>query len=116
MHASNVLISGPSPSLSLPLASPPSLSSSLPTPTPLTDLIARHKADNPCSLYALNIAIDTTLGVLVLFGFLKLSTHLLLHYQPTYRTGDYGNPFSSTIWAKQVRLLALRAAARCADS
>ncbi|ORY80717.1 Vaculolar membrane protein-domain-containing protein [Leucosporidium creatinivorum] len=67
----------------------------------ISDLIARHKADNPCSLYALNIAIDTTLGVLVLFGFLKLSTRLLVHYHPTYRTGDYGNPFSSAIWARQ---------------
>lgn len=25
-----------------------------------------------------------------------------MHYNPTYRTGDYGNPFSTAIWARQV--------------
>ncbi|KAI5481018.1 DUF3661 family vacuolar membrane protein [Pseudohyphozyma bogoriensis] len=50
----------------------------------------------------LNIGIDTTLGVLILYGFLKLSAHYLQIYFPTsFRTGDYGNPFSMAIWGKQ---------------
>lgn len=115
MHASNVLISGSS-SLLL-LAHSPLLPSFLPLPLPAllpltpystTDLIARHALDNPCSLYALNILIDTTLGVLVLFGFLKLSTRLMLRVDPSYKTGDYGNPFDKGVWARQVSPLSER--------
>lgn len=88
------------------------------------DLIARHKSDNPCSLCAsraptpaplrtadpsatpradaLNIAVDTTLGVGILYLFLKALTALALSFQPDeFRTGDYGAPFSMRIWAKQ---------------
>ncbi|KAL8280555.1 hypothetical protein RQP46_007203 [Phenoliferia psychrophenolica] len=68
----------------------------------ISDLIARHKSDNPCSLYALNIAVDTTLGVGILYLFLKALTSLLSRLQPdSFRTGDYGDPFSMRVWAKQ---------------
>ena len=51
---------------------------------------------------ALNIAVDTTFGVLILYAFLKLFTSLLFHYQPSqFRTGDYGSPPSFRIWSKQ---------------
>ncbi|SCV72397.1 BQ2448_3934 [Microbotryum intermedium] len=67
----------------------------------ISDLIARHKLDNPCSLYALNILIDTTLGVLIVYSFLRISTHILKQYSPTYKTGYYGNPPQFTFWARQ---------------
>ncbi|SGY69973.1 BQ5605_C004g03085 [Microbotryum silenes-dioicae] len=67
----------------------------------ISDLIARHKLDNPCSLYALNIFIDTTLGVLIVYSFLRISTHILKQYSPAYKTGYYGNPFQFTFWARQ---------------
>jgi hypothetical protein len=65
-------------------------------------LIATRTSDNPCSLYALNILIDTTLGVLILFFLLRLSTHLMqTHFQPLYKTGFYGLPFSLSLWGEQ---------------
>ncbi|KAK4056196.1 hypothetical protein OIO90_002637 [Microbotryomycetes sp. JL221] len=70
----------------------------------ISDLIASHKMDNPCSLYALNILIDTTIGVFVLWIFLKLSTSVMLQYQPDFRSGDYGEPFSINAWAQQAAI------------
>ncbi|KAM0751568.1 hypothetical protein T439DRAFT_324755 [Meredithblackwellia eburnea MCA 4105] len=68
----------------------------------ISDLIAHHQNDNPCSLYALNIFVDTTVGVLILYFFLKIFTSILQHYQPAdFQTGNYGNPFQTRIWAKQ---------------
>ncbi|GAA6003575.1 hypothetical protein JCM10207_000395 [Rhodosporidiobolus poonsookiae] len=67
----------------------------------ISDLIATHRSDNPCSLYALNILIDTTLGVLLLYYFLRLSTHMMHRFQPLYQTGFYGQPFSLALWGEQ---------------
>ncbi|BGP18764.1 hypothetical protein JCM10213_004277 [Rhodosporidiobolus nylandii] len=70
----------------------------------ISDLIATHRSDNPCSLYALNILLDTTLGVLILYYFLHLSTTLMrTHYSPTYHPGFYGPPptFSLSLWGTQ---------------
>jgi hypothetical protein len=69
---------------------------------PQTDLIATRTSDNPCSLYALNILIDTTIGVLILYYLLLSSTHLMQSYfQPLYQTGFYGQPFSLSLWGEQ---------------
>ncbi|GAA5987938.1 hypothetical protein JCM11641_004587 [Rhodosporidiobolus odoratus] len=68
----------------------------------ISAFIASNRSDNPCSLYALNILIDTSLGVLLLYYFLRLSTHLMHEYaSPTYQTGFYGHPFSLARWAEQ---------------
>lgn len=68
----------------------------------ISDLIAMHTSDNPCSLYALNIITDTTLGVLILYWLLQLSTRLMRQYaQPLYETGYYGSPFSLSLWGEQ---------------
>lgn len=68
----------------------------------ISDLIASQTSDNPCSLYALNIITDTTLGVLILYYFLHFSTILMRRYfQPEYQTGFYGSPFSVTLWGEQ---------------
>ncbi|GAA5994303.1 hypothetical protein JCM5350_003610 [Sporobolomyces pararoseus] len=67
----------------------------------ISDLIASTRSDNPCSLFALNILIDTTLGVLLIYFLLQYSTTLMQRYQPHYKTGYYGNPFSFSLWAEQ---------------
>ncbi|GAA5914132.1 uncharacterized protein JCM6883_005894 [Sporobolomyces salmoneus] len=67
----------------------------------ISDLIASTRSDNPCSLFALNILIDTTLGVLLIYFLLQYSTTLMQRYQPEYKTGYYGSPFSFTLWAEQ---------------
>ncbi|KAM0792735.1 hypothetical protein ACM66B_002511 [Microbotryomycetes sp. NB124-2] len=67
----------------------------------ISDLIAQHKMDNPCSLYALNIFIDTTVGVVLLWIFLKIATTIVLQYEPNFRSGDYGQPFSMRAWTVQ---------------
>ncbi|KAK4053408.1 hypothetical protein OIV83_001573 [Microbotryomycetes sp. JL201] len=67
----------------------------------ISDLIAQHKMDNPCSLYALNIFVDTTIGVVILWAFLKAATVLVLQYVPDFRSGDYGQPFSMRAWTQQ---------------
>ncbi|BGO98207.1 Vacuolar membrane protein [Rhodotorula toruloides ATCC 204091] len=72
----------------------------------ISDLIALHTSDNPCSLYALNILVDTTLGVLILYYLLRLSTHLMhtTFNQPAYQTGFYGSPFSLSLWGEQAAI------------
>ncbi|GAA6024757.1 hypothetical protein JCM11491_004804 [Sporobolomyces phaffii] len=67
----------------------------------ISDLIATTRSDNPCSLFALNILIDTTLGVLLIYFLLQWSTQLMQRYQPHYKTGFYGQPFSFSLWAEQ---------------
>ncbi|GAA5944582.1 hypothetical protein JCM1841_006131 [Sporobolomyces salmonicolor] len=67
----------------------------------ISALIANHRSDNPCSLYALNILLDTTFGVLLLYFLLQYSTGLMQRFQPLYRTGFYGSPFSFTLWGEQ---------------
>ncbi|GAA5942476.1 uncharacterized protein JCM15063_006260 [Sporobolomyces koalae] len=67
----------------------------------ISDLIATNRSDNPCSLYALNILIDTTLGVLLIYFLLQYSTQLMQRHQPEYKTGFYGTPFSFSLWAEQ---------------
>ncbi|GAA5872498.1 hypothetical protein JCM1840_006078 [Sporobolomyces johnsonii] len=67
----------------------------------ISALIANHRSDNPCSLYALNILIDTTLGVLLLYFLLHYSTGLMQRFHPLYQTGFYGSPFSFTLWGEQ---------------
>jgi len=94
VHFSNVAISGKSPTLR-------ESANQGTHAEDLTDLIASNRSDNPCSLYALNILIDTTLGVLLLYFLLHYSTHLMQRFQPLYKTGFYGTPFSMSLWAEQ---------------
>ncbi|GAA6061701.1 hypothetical protein JCM10212_004933, partial [Sporobolomyces blumeae] len=74
----------------------------------ISDLIATNRSDNPCSLYALNILIDTTLGVLILYFLLHYSTLVVQRFQPEYQTGFYGAPsFSVSLWAEQAAVYVL---------
>ncbi|PNH56510.1 hypothetical protein VD0003_g1247 [Verticillium dahliae] len=61
---------------------------------------------NPCSFYLLNLAIDTTVGIPILIGLLKVFT-LGLSYPPlgkpaeSIQSGNYGSPPNAWWWLKQ---------------
>ena len=61
---------------------------------------------NPCSFYLLNLGIDTTAGIAVLFCILKV-LHVGARYTPLARppesieSGNYGEPPHVTWWLKQ---------------
>ena len=61
---------------------------------------------NPCSFYLLNLAIDTTIGIPILIGLLKILT-ISASYTPLARppesieSGHYGTPPKAGWWAKQ---------------
>ncbi|EXJ53920.1 hypothetical protein A1O7_09256 [Cladophialophora yegresii CBS 114405] len=64
---------------------------------------------NPCSFYLLNLAIDTTVGIPILIGILKILT-IGASYTPLARppesieSGHYGTPPKAGWWAKQCLL------------
>ncbi|KAL9932622.1 hypothetical protein V8E36_008321 [Tilletia maclaganii] len=59
----------------------------------LSDAVAAHGKNNPCSLYFLNIAIDTTLGVFIIYITLRITTHVLTSVWGWHGfvSGQYGN-------------------------
>ncbi|KAL0950209.1 hypothetical protein HGRIS_010201 [Hohenbuehelia grisea] len=77
----------------------------------VSDLISHHTSANACVSYFLNILIDTTLGV----GLIYLSLHLMTYFLTEkihlkgFESGKYGNPPSFIYWLKQagIYLLAL---------
>ncbi len=63
------------------------------------------EAANPCLWYFLNILLDTTIGVGILYIFLKLLQRLVDHYRiPNMKSGFYGNPPQLSIWIRQTIL------------
>lgn len=56
--------------------------------------MADASAQNPCSLYFLNILIDTTIGIGILYLALMFYTHLLIKRfgGEGYQSGQYGHP------------------------
>ncbi|TXT05036.1 hypothetical protein VHUM_03856 [Vanrija humicola] len=60
---------------------------------------------NPCSLYFLNILIDTTIGVGIFYVALKGFTWLFAtHYGlDGYKSGYYGNPPQWQLWGRQLQ-------------
>ncbi|WOO84637.1 Vacuolar membrane protein [Vanrija pseudolonga] len=60
---------------------------------------------NPCSLYFLNILIDTTIGVGIFYVALKGFTWLFAtHYGlEGYKSGYYGNPPQWQLWGRQLQ-------------
>lgn len=61
--------------------------------------------NNPCSVYFLNILIDTTLGVGIIYLALKGFTSLFIrHFGPdSYVTGHYGVPPQMSVWLRQLQ-------------
>ncbi|EKG21179.1 hypothetical protein MPH_01441 [Macrophomina phaseolina MS6] len=61
---------------------------------------------NPCSFYLLNLAIDTTIGIPILVGLLRV-LHVLFLKTPvanppeSIKSGHYGSPPRATWWLKQ---------------
>ncbi|KAM4054934.1 STIMATE family protein [Hirsutella rhossiliensis] len=61
---------------------------------------------NPCSLYLLNLAIDTTLGIPILIILLRILTGLVAMTPmgkplESIQSGNYGNPPNALWWLKQ---------------
>jgi len=61
---------------------------------------------NPCSFYLLNLAIDTTIGIPILIGLLKLTTKLFAltpfgKPAESIQSGYYGDPPRAYWWLKQ---------------
>ncbi|KAL2756294.1 hypothetical protein ACRALDRAFT_2104165 [Sodiomyces alcalophilus JCM 7366] len=61
---------------------------------------------NPCSWYFLNLAIDTTIGIPILIGLLRLLTMLAAHTpvgkpRESIQSGYYGTPPNAWWWLKQ---------------
>ncbi|KAL4076349.1 vacuolar membrane protein-domain-containing protein [Scleroderma citrinum] len=69
----------------------------------ISDLGSHHFARNACTYYFLNILVDTTLGVGLIYFILQATTFVLskeLHLKG-FESGQYGNPPSFTFWTRQ---------------
>ncbi|KAF2160577.1 hypothetical protein M409DRAFT_70327 [Zasmidium cellare ATCC 36951] len=65
------------------------------------------RSPNPCSFYLLNLGIDTTIGVPVLWFLLKILYHLFLRTPlanppESIKSGNYGSPAKGTWYLKQL--------------
>ena len=63
-------------------------------------------AQNPCSFYLLNLAIDTTIGIPILITLLRVVTYIakrtpLANPPESIDSGKYGQPPKTTWWLKQ---------------
>lgn len=60
----------------------------------ISSVVADASETNPCSLYFLNILIDTTIGVGIFYVALKWYTALIIKYNGPegYTSGHYGRP------------------------
>ncbi|TCD70007.1 hypothetical protein EIP91_005257 [Steccherinum ochraceum] len=69
----------------------------------ISDVVAHVSAGNACVLYFLNILIDTTLGVAIIYFFLHLITFFFTEkcQFKGYESGKYGTPPSLNYWARQ---------------
>ncbi|KAF8709451.1 vacuolar membrane protein [Rhizoctonia solani] len=70
----------------------------------ISDLVAHHSSNNPCTLYFLNVLVDTTVGVGLIYAFLHSGTWLLATKLKLkgFRSGDYGGvPPSKVYWLRQ---------------
>ncbi|OXC71063.1 hypothetical protein AYX13_00481 [Cryptococcus neoformans] len=70
----------------------------------ISDLVASVGNSNPCSLYFLNVLIDTTIGVGIIFLSLKFFEWLFSNYlgYDGFISGKYGNPPQALFWWKQL--------------
>nr|XP_031861258.1 uncharacterized protein CI109_003228 [Kwoniella shandongensis]KAA5528330.1 hypothetical protein CI109_003228 [Kwoniella shandongensis] len=70
----------------------------------ISDVVASAVHNNPCSLYFLNVLIDTTLGVGIIYFSLKGFTWLFKEHLGLegFVSGQYGHPPRRTFWWKQL--------------
>ncbi|KAL4264337.1 Vacuolar membrane protein [Pleurotus pulmonarius] len=69
----------------------------------VSDLISHHSSANACVSYFLNILIDTTLGIALIYLFLHSFTYILTEkfHLKGFESGKYGRPPSFKYWLKQ---------------
>ncbi|KII95262.1 hypothetical protein PLICRDRAFT_208245 [Plicaturopsis crispa FD-325 SS-3] len=75
----------------------------------ISDLVAHRISGNACVFYFLNILIDTTLGVAIIYLLLHLVTFVFtekLRYKG-FESGQYGSPPSIKYWGKQAAVYVL---------
>jgi len=75
----------------------------------ISDLGSHHSAGNACVYYFLNILIDTTIGVAIIYLILRLLTHILSDRANLkgFESGQYGNPPSFAFWLRQAAVYVL---------
>ncbi|KAG0702407.1 vacuolar membrane protein-domain-containing protein [Suillus ampliporus] len=69
----------------------------------ISDLGSHHNSGNACTYYFLNVLIDTTLGVAIIYIVHHGLTYLLAKRLRLkgYESGQYGSPPSITYWTRQ---------------
>ncbi|KIO12408.1 hypothetical protein M404DRAFT_993402 [Pisolithus tinctorius Marx 270] len=69
----------------------------------ISDLGSHQFSGNACTYYFLNILVDTTLGVGLIYLVLQATTFVLLKklHLKGFRSGQYGNPPSFAYWVRQ---------------
>ncbi|KAJ7167581.1 vacuolar membrane protein-domain-containing protein [Mycena filopes] len=75
----------------------------------ISDLVSHHSSNNACTFYFLNILIDTTLGVGLIYVVLRVLTFIMserLHLKG-FESGIYGNPPSIKYWMRQATIYVL---------
>ncbi|CAK5262541.1 unnamed protein product [Mycena citricolor] len=72
----------------------------------ISDLVSHHTSNNACVSYFLNILIDTTLGVGLLYVILQVYTFIMTEklQMQGFQSGVYGNPPSFKFWLRQATL------------
>ncbi|KAH9943145.1 vacuolar membrane protein-domain-containing protein [Epithele typhae] len=75
----------------------------------ISDVVAHLSTANACVLYFLNILIDTTFGVGIIYVLLQAMTHVLtvkLHFKG-FESGVYGTPPAISYWFRQTAVYVL---------
>ncbi|KAI0080820.1 hypothetical protein K474DRAFT_1636771 [Panus rudis PR-1116 ss-1] len=69
----------------------------------ISGVVAHFSSGNACVFYFLNILIDTTLGVAIIYLILHVATFVLTDkfHLKGFESGKYGNPPSVNYWARQ---------------
>jgi len=75
----------------------------------ISDVVARISSGNRCVFYFLNILIDTTLGVGLIYFLLKSFNHILIERfnLEGFVSGQYGTPPQPSYWLRQTAVYVL---------
>ncbi|KAF7332362.1 hypothetical protein MKEN_00117900 [Mycena kentingensis (nom. inval.)] len=72
----------------------------------ISDLVSKYTQNNACVFYFLNILIDTTLGVGLLYVILRVLTFVMVEklHLKGFESGVYGTPPSFQFWLRQATI------------
>ncbi|KAJ7098763.1 vacuolar membrane protein-domain-containing protein [Mycena belliarum] len=75
----------------------------------ISDLVSHHSSNNACVFYFLNILIDTTLGVGLIYVVLRVLTYVMSErfHLKGFESGIYGTPPSIKYWLRQAAIYVL---------